>query len=100
MIKKVIVLSYEKQPTQIDIIDKLNNVLTGSLSREEFSIWAYRWVENFDNRNQLSSAENKVHFNLIFLLAIDLEIEPAIYFHGDEEIAEWIEEVKKGTPLS
>ncbi|PSL36289.1 hypothetical protein B0H99_107110 [Planomicrobium soli] len=96
----MIVLSYVKQPTQIDIIDKLKHVLSGSLSREEFSIWAYRWVENFDNRNQLSSIENEVHSNLIFLLAIDLEIEPTVYFHGDEEIAEWIGEVKKGKPLS
>lgn len=98
--KEVFVMSFEKQPTQIDIIDKLKNVLGGSVSREEFNRWAYRWVENFDNRNQLSSTENKVHDTLIFLLAIDLEIEPSVYFHSSEEIAEWIEEVKRGKPLS
>ncbi len=30
-------MSYEKQPTKIDIIDKLENVLIGGISREEFN---------------------------------------------------------------
>lgn len=60
------------------------------MSREEFNLWAYRWLENFDNILQLSSTEDEIHKNIIFLLAIDLEIESNIYIHTDEEIAEWM----------
>ena len=93
-------MSYEKQPTKIDIINKLENVLSGSISRDEFNQWAYQWVQNFDSRNSLSSVEDEIHNDLIFLLAIDLEIEPDIYFHSDEEITEWINKIKSGYPLA
>lgn len=93
-------MSYEKHPTQIDIMNKLENVLSGSMSREEFNQWVYQWVENFDSRNQLSSTEDEIHNYLVFLLVIDLEIEPDVYFHSEAEITEWIEKIKKGQPLS
>jgi hypothetical protein len=93
-------MSYEKQPTKIDVIQRLEKVLNGSISREEFSDWAYKWVQNFDSRDRLSPEEHELHEYLIYLLAIDLEIEQGVYFHEDEEIMDWIEKIKNGKPLS
>lgn len=90
---------YEEPPTKDVVISGLQKVLNNEISREEFNLWTYKWVENFDNRNRLSSEEDELHNHLIFLLAIDLEIEEGLYFHGDEEIAEWIEKIKTGKPL-
>lgn len=70
------------------------------MSREQFNHWAYKWVQNLDIRNSLSSEEDKLHEYLIFLLCIDLEIEPNIYFHEDIEIQEWIEKITLGVPLT
>jgi len=70
---------YEKQPARADIKNKLENVIGGNISREQFDQWAYRWVENFDSRNRLSSSEDEIHNYLLFLLAIDLEIEPGVF---------------------
>jgi len=82
------------------MINKLDNVLKENMSREQFNQWAYKWVQNLDSRNILSSEEDKLHEYLIFLLCIDLEIEPNIYFHEDIEIQEWIEKITLGVPLT
>ncbi|MDR4222298.1 hypothetical protein FO518_33000 [Priestia megaterium] len=90
----------ESQLTKQNMINKLDNVLKENMSREQFNQWAYKWVQNLDSRNILSSEEDKLHEYLIFLLCIDLEIEPNIYFHEDIEIQEWIEKITLGVPLT
>ncbi|MDC7767190.1 hypothetical protein [Priestia aryabhattai] len=90
----------ESQLTKQNLINKLDNVLKENMSREQFNYWAYKWVQNLDSRNRLSSEEDKLHEYLIFLLCIDLEIEPNIYFHEDIEIQEWIEKITLGVPLT
>ncbi|MGE7717891.1 hypothetical protein [Priestia megaterium] len=90
----------ESQLTKQNLINKLDNVLKENMSREQFNHWAYKWVQNLDIRNRLSSEEDKLHEYLIFLLCIDLEIEPNIYFHEDIEIQEWIEKITLGVPLT
>ncbi|MGG3272452.1 hypothetical protein ABEP16_26595 [Priestia aryabhattai] len=90
----------ESQLTKQNLINKLDNVLKENMSREQFNQWAYKWVQNLDNRNILSSEEDKLHEYLIFLLCIDLEIEPNIYFHEDIEIQEWIKKITLGVPLT
>jgi hypothetical protein len=52
-------LVYEEQPTKDVVISGLQKVLNNEISREEFNLWAYKWVENFDNRNRLSSEEDE-----------------------------------------
>lgn len=44
--------------------------------------------------------EDEILTHLLFLLAIDLEIEPSVYFHGDEKLEEWIEKIKEGQPIT
>ena len=90
----------ESQLTKQNLINKLDNVLKENMSREQFNHWTYKWVQNLDSRNRLSSEEDKLHEYLIFLLCIDLEIEPNIYFHEDIEIQEWIEKITLGVPLT
>ncbi|MGG0035430.1 hypothetical protein ABEX88_27770 [Priestia megaterium] len=90
----------ESQLTKQNLINKLDNVLKENMSREQFNQWVYKWVQNLDSRNILSSEEDKLHEYLIFLLCIDLEIEPNIYFHEDIEIQEWIEKITLGVPLT
>ncbi|MGE7766687.1 hypothetical protein [Peribacillus sp. NPDC096540] len=74
-------------------------MLNNEISRDEFNVWAYKWVENFDSRNRLSPEEDELHSYLINLLAIDLEIDKGVYFHEDEEIEEWIKKIKNGKSL-
>lgn len=90
---------YEVQPTKEVVISKLQAVLKSEISREEFHLWSYKWVENFDRRSHLSQEEEKLYSYFIYLLAIDLEIEEGNYFHGDEEISEWIEKIEAGIVL-
>ncbi|GGB43230.1 hypothetical protein [Fictibacillus barbaricus] len=92
-------MTFELQPTKEIIINKLQNVLTNKMTREEFDLWAYKWVENFDCRDRLSPEEDKLHSYLIELMAIDLEIEKGIYFHKDIEIKDWIQKINNGELL-
>ncbi|MBW0933483.1 hypothetical protein [Priestia megaterium] len=91
---------FESQPTNKDLINKLEDVLKEDISREQFNIWAYKWVQNLDNRSNLSLDENQLHEYFIFLLGIDLEMEPDIYFYDNRHIQEWIEKIKHGIQLS
>lgn len=91
---------FERQPTKQDLINKLENILKENISREQFNRWAYKWVQNLESRNMLSSDENQLHEYLIFLLCIDLEIEPNIYFHEDIELKEWIKKITLSVPLT
>lgn len=59
LVKWGINLVYEEQPTKDVVISGLQKVLNNEISREEFNLWAYKWVENFDNRNRLSSEEDE-----------------------------------------
>jgi len=45
------------------------------------------------------SGRGKLYSYFIYLLAIDLEVEEGNYFHGDEEISEWIEKIEAGIVL-
>lgn len=89
-----------KQPTNDDLICRLKDVLKGELSREEFNAWTYKWIENFENRNQLNHVEEIVHSNLIFLLGIDLEVEKDVYLHSNSDIEKWIEQLEDGKLLN
>ncbi|WP_195696743.1 hypothetical protein [Priestia megaterium] len=90
----------ESQPTKQDLINKLDKVLKGDMSREQFNHWACKWIQNLESRNRLYSDEDQLHEYLIFLLCIDLEIEPDIYFHEDIELKEWIEKIAQSRQLS
>ncbi|MGN2274286.1 hypothetical protein [Priestia megaterium] len=90
----------ESQPTKQDLINKLDKVLKGDMSREKFNAWSYKWIQNLESRNRFSSDEDQLHEYLIFLLCIDLEIEPDIYFHEDIELKEWIEKIAQSRQLS
>lgn len=74
-------------------------MLKCEISREEFQLLSYKWVENFDRRSHLSQEEEKLYSYFIYLLAIDLEIEEGNYFHGDEESIEWIEKIEAAKVL-
>ncbi|MGG0464613.1 hypothetical protein [Priestia aryabhattai] len=91
---------FESQPTKQDLINKLEKVLKGNMSREQFNQWSYKWVQNLESRNILSTDEEQLHEYLIFLLGIDLEIEPNIYFHEDMELKEWVKKITLGSPLT
>ncbi|MFE3892617.1 hypothetical protein ACFX4Y_23515 [Priestia sp. YIM B13446] len=91
---------FESQPTKQDLINKLENVLKGNMSREQFNQWSYKWVQNLESRDRLSYDEDQLHEYLIFLLCIDLEIEPNIYFHEDMELKEWVKKITLGIPLT
>lgn len=51
----------ESQLTKQNLINKLDNVLKENMSREQFNQWVYKWVQNLDSRNILSSEEDKLH---------------------------------------
>lgn len=89
-------MTFEDQPTSEVVITKLQNVLENKTTREEFHLWAYKCVQNFDKKDQLTTEENKLHDYLIELLAIDLEIDKDIYFHPNDDIKDWIQKINDG----
>ncbi|MFC7371887.1 hypothetical protein ACFQPF_09370 [Fictibacillus iocasae] len=93
-------MAYEEQPTSQVMVTKLQQVLDSKMTREAFHLWAYKWVENFDSRDHLTSEEDKLHQYFIVLLAIDLEVDKDIYFHSRDEQHEWMKKIQAGERLS
>lgn len=94
--KGKVAFDFRGSTTSEVVITKLQNVLENKTTREEFPLWAYKWVQNFDKRDQLTAEENKLHDYLIELLAIDLEIDKDIYFHPNDDIKDWIQKINDG----
>lgn len=75
-----------KQPTKHDIITKLQNILTGELTREEVSNWAMTYIDN----DELQIDDFSAWELLKEIGGIDVIEAPDVYLYGVEDINKWI----------
>lgn len=76
-----------KLPSLSDIIEKLELVLKGFLTREEVSDWAAAFI--LDDELKIYDQNLFNLLNLVF--GMDLKDSPTEYLHTEIEIKKWIE---------
>lgn len=78
--------------TLSDVLDRLIEVLTGQLSRDEADRWAYvRMLARNDDKLIFSPPEaaDRIWDGILFLYGIDLKLSPkADYLHDNREVQE------------
>ncbi|MGW0538376.1 hypothetical protein [Streptomyces sp. NPDC003032] len=79
------------QPTLDDIEDRFALLLEGRLTRDEVDRWATRWVA--DDR---LAGNGIASWALNLLCGIDLPVHKGGgYLHDDEQLQEWLAELRK-----
>ncbi|NOY55279.1 MAG: DNA-binding protein [Actinobacteria bacterium] len=77
-------------PSQADIRDMLRGLLAGSLSREEVSRWAQRWVGAVD-----PGIDDPVVWRALTRLGgVDLRASTDEYLYYDPDFHSWLDEVE------
>ncbi|MEO2076626.1 MAG: hypothetical protein ABGX20_14750 [Bacillus sp. (in: firmicutes)] len=80
-----------EQPTLREIIDRLQAVLDGQLTREEVADWASRYVMADD-----LTIHDEIVWDFIQILSgIDLLDSPTSYLHDEGDIHNWIKRATK-----
>lgn len=79
-----------------DIIAKLELVLENTLTREEVSSWAYKYMTALEDKNswETTNYEQAVFECLKTVYGMDLLETPTEYLHWDNDIRDWIENFK------
>ncbi len=75
-----------KQPTKQEIISKLQNVLSGELTREKVSNWTMQYIDN----DELEIDDFTTWEFLKEIGGIDVIEAPNVYLYGDVDIKKWI----------
>lgn len=79
------------QPTVIEIIDRLQSVLNGELTREEVSDWASYYVMADD-----PTIDDEIIWDLLKIISgVDILDSPTSYLHNEEDIKDWIKQATK-----
>jgi transcription initiation factor IIE alpha subunit len=79
------------QPTVNEILDRLNSVLNGELTREEASDWASYYVMADE-----PTIDDKIVWDLLKIISgIDVLDSPTSYLHNEEDIKDWIKQATK-----
>jgi hypothetical protein len=79
------------QPTVSEVIERLNSVLNGELTREEVSEWASYYVMADD-----STIDDEIVWDLLKIISgIDILDSPTSYFYNEEDIKDWIRKATK-----
>ncbi|AFQ43924.1 hypothetical protein [Desulfosporosinus meridiei] len=78
------------KPTLEDIIEKLELVDEGKLSREEISNWAERTSQFFESEGTLSEKDISIWKSLDVVMGIDIKDSPEEYLHNEIDIRNWI----------
>lgn len=73
-----------------EIIEKLQQVIEGELSREEVSNWAEKASHFFESEGSLSEKDISIWKGLDVVMGIDLKDSPAEYLHNEIDIRNWI----------
>ena len=85
-----VVITLANGTSLVEIIEKLELVLNGLLTREDVSDWAGLYILN----DELRISDEKVCKLLNIVFGMDTKDSPTEYLHTDEEIKGWIEEYK------
>ncbi len=88
MVVEIISESGEKmgQPTKEEIINKLNMILQGKLSREDVADWASEYVM----QDEPNIVDDIVWDFLQVVSGVDLKDSPEEYLHVEQDIKDWI----------
>ncbi|AKU33097.1 MULTISPECIES: DNA-binding protein [Bacillus] len=78
------------EPKMLDCLNKIRNVLKGTITREQVSDWAEIYVSADDPEID----DDQVWDMLILLSGIDLKDSPNSYLHPVEDLNDWLEEYK------
>ena len=78
-----------KLPLKNEITKKLKDVLSGKISREDVTDWAYHFIQNED---KFDVVDIEAYQYLIECLRIDLLISPNEYLYSKEDILDIIKE--------
>ncbi|WP_071461328.1 DNA-binding protein [Bacillus massilinigeriensis] len=74
------------QPTKEEIINKLNMILQGKLSREDVADWASEYVM----QDEPNIVDDIVWDFLQVVSGVDLKDSPEEYLHVEQDIKDWI----------
>lgn len=74
------------QPNIQTILEKLNEILVGNLSREDVTDWAMKYVED----DEMQITDLKAWELLKQVGGIDLIESPDNYLYSDDDIRKWI----------
>ncbi|TCX50642.1 MULTISPECIES: hypothetical protein [unclassified Dehalobacter] len=78
------------KPSLKEIIEKLQQVVEGKISREDVSNWAEKASQYFEGESSLSQDDISIWKALDVLLGIDLKDSPEDYLHNETDIRNWI----------
>ncbi|WP_072917820.1 hypothetical protein [Desulforamulus aeronauticus] len=78
------------EPTLDDVIEKLQQVLEGKISREAVSNWAEKVSQCFESESSLSQNDISIWKALDILRGVDLKDSPKDYLHNEADIRNWI----------
>lgn len=79
---------YVKEPTIENIVEKLNLVLKGVITRESVAAWA----DEFVMKDIPTVEDTKVWELLTIVSGIDIKDSPEEYLHNDDDITNWIKQ--------
>lgn len=74
------------QPKMLIIIEKLNGILNGEISRDDVSSWSLQFIDDDDMRID----DLKVWELLKLVGSVDLYDSPESYLYMDDDIRKWI----------
>lgn len=80
-----------KQPNLETILDKLNDILVGNLSREDVTEWAMKFIEDDD----LHIEDFEAWEFLKQVGGVDMIESPDSYLYTEDDIRLWISEKKE-----
>ncbi|WP_224925960.1 DNA-binding protein [Bacillus pumilus] len=75
------------EPKMLDYLNKIRQVLKGTITREQVSDWAEIYVSSDD----LEIDDDQVWDMLILLSGIDLKDSPNSYLHSVDDLNDWLE---------
>lgn len=79
------------KPTKEEIIDKLNKILQGTLSREDVADWASEYVM----QDEPNITDETVWEFLKVVSGVDIKDSPEEYLHAEQDLEDWIKKYSK-----
>ncbi len=74
------------QPKMLTIIEKLNGILKGEISRDDVASWSLQFINDDDMR-----IDDLKAWELLTLVgSVDLYDSPETYLYEDDDISKWI----------
>jgi len=87
-------VEYANQPTLTQVVQKLKQLASGEISREEASAWAWPWVTKFDEfKLDDRDADRKVKDGLTNLAIADTPTSDREYLFERIDFEAWLQNI-------